>query len=333
MDSPVVPTTGDPAEPVELPDIAEYWPDAPHRTGPPADHYELDGAEAVRTDPAWNSLAAHRPTLELTGIGPPPPRPLWRPVLPLLAGMLVIAGTFWVIFGPDQEAERSQAPVLVNPPAAVPASPPVSIGTSPPVAEQSTAPPVPAPAAATFELAEGTTELDVRIGDPGEGWFAVSTPQDSGIEVRTVVEGTSVRVFVDEIARGGSARIDVVLSPEVVWSVLMRGGVRVGDFDLTDGRVGRVDLLGGARRIELALPRQDTVVPISMGGGVRDWKITTDGKTRVRAVLQRGAGEVDLYGDRDRGVDSRTVFTVGDGDGGIDLVAAEGVGTLTVEAG
>ncbi|MBO3743627.1 hypothetical protein [Actinoplanes flavus] len=333
MDSPVVPTTGDPAEPAELPDISEYWPDAPHRAGPPADHYERDGAEAVRTDPAWNSLATHRPTLELADLGSPPPRPLWRPVVPLLAGILVVAGAFWVVFGPDRPAAPPREPVVVDPPAAAPASPPVSIGTSPPAAEQTTAPPAPAPAAATFELAEGTTELDVRIGDPDEGWFAVSTPADSGITVRTVVEGTSVRVFVDETDRDGSARIDVTLSPAVVWSVLMRGGVRVGDFDLTGGRVGRVDLLGGARRIVLALPRQDTVVPISMGGGVRDWRITTDGETRVRAVLQRGAGEVDFYGDRERGVDRRTVFTVGDGDGGIDLVAAEGVGTLTVEAG
>ncbi|MEV0898793.1 hypothetical protein [Actinoplanes sp. NPDC049802] len=342
MDSPVVPATGEPGKPAEapenteLPDISEFWPDAPHRAGPAADHYEAEGAEATRTEPAWHSLSTHRPTLELTTISPPP-RPLWRPVVPLLAGILVMAAAFWTIFGPDTDRTSSRAPVVITPPGAAPATPPagppVSIETSPPAGvEQTGLPPVLAPPTATFELVDGTTEVGVRIGDPGAGWFAVSTPRDSGITARTLVEGTSVRVFVAETGRDGPARLDVVLSPEVVWSVLMRGGVRSGEFDLTGGRVGRVDLLGGARRVALALPRQDSVVPISMGGGIRDWRITTDGRTRVRAVLQRGAGEVELYGDRNRGVDKRSVFTVGDGDGGIDLVAAEGVGTLTVEA-
>lgn len=70
MESPAAPAGGDagtgtPVQP-GLPDISEFWPDAPHRVGPPADHYEPEGAEAVRTEPAWQPKADTRPTVELS---------------------------------------------------------------------------------------------------------------------------------------------------------------------------------------------------------------------------------------------------------------------------
>lgn len=322
------------AQPDKLPDISGYWPDAPHRTGPPADEYEPDGAEAVRTTPAWQTAAGRptverprsgRPTIELKVIGAPlpPRRPAGRILAVALAGALVTGVLGWFAFGvPDDEPvaapARPAAPAGDTP--AVPDNPPVSIEASV------------APDAATFELADGTTELNVTIGDTGDRWFRVSTPAGSGVRPRAALEDGAVRVFVDSAGTGGSGRVDVLLSPEVTWSVLMRGGVRAGIIDLTGGSVGRIDLLGGAADLSLRLPRQSAVVPIAMSGGVNDWRITTGRKVPVRAVLQRGAGAVVLYGDRDQGVDRGTRFTVTGGQGGIDLIADEGVGTLTVAA-
>ncbi|WP_433795112.1 hypothetical protein [Actinoplanes sp. CA-252034] len=382
MDSPAVPDTDRPADddpavielvitsPAEstpgLPDISEFWPDAPHRVGPPADHYEPEGADAVRTEPAWMPRASQRPTMSqvsttsqraTTSQGPASPgsttsqgsiterptieRPTIelhlaesrartasrKPIAALAAAILVAGGLAWYAIRPT---EPTAGPVLTVPTATepageVPANPPVSIGTSAPAA--------PAPDAATFELADGTTALDVRIGDTGDDWFRVSSPVGSGITTRTEVQGERVRVFVDDSTDPGTAEVDVVLSPDVTWSVLMLGGVRTAAIDLTGAKVGRVDLIGGAAEIDLALPRQDAVVPIAMTGGVRDWRVSTGGRSPVRAVLERGAGAVDLYGDRKRGVNRGSRFTAGSGDGGIDLVAENGVGTLTVAEG
>ncbi|GAA4951346.1 hypothetical protein [Actinoplanes utahensis] len=328
--------TETPAQPERVPDIAGYWPDAPHRAGPPADHYEPDGAEAVRTTPAWQNRgpgrptvesAARRPTREPTVISESSPvrRPAGRIVAATLAGALVAGVAGWYAFGSDDGGPATgpaAAPASTAvPQATVPATPPVSIEASV------------APDAATFELADGTTELNVTIGATGDRWFQVSTPAGSGIRPRAVLEGGAVRLFVDKAGAAGSARVDVRLSPAVTWSVLMRGGVRTGIIDLTGGRVDRVDLLGGAAALDLRLPRQDGVVGISMSGGVHDWRITTGRKVPVRAVLRRGAGAVVLYGDRNQGVDKDTRFTVTGGTGGIDLIADEGVGTLTVAAG
>jgi hypothetical protein len=313
-----------PPAPPALPDISAFWPDAPHRAGPPADHYEPEDAEPVRIERPWQDRANQRPTIELR-LAPRKRRVAWKPVAALTAAALVAGGISWYATSPSGP-DRVGAPVFAEPSAVTPPdNPPVSIETS--------APPGAVPAAATFELADGTTELDLRIGETEDTWYEVSTPPGSGINVRTEEAGGAVRVFVEDTGVAGTAEVDVVLSPEVAWSVLMRGGVRTASIDLTGARVGRVDLLGGAAKIELALPKQTATVPISMSGGIRDWRISTGGKAPVRAELRSGAGTVVVYGKRDQGVDKGTRFTAGSGAGGIDLIAEEGVGTLTVAAG
>jgi hypothetical protein len=315
-------TAADEVAPPALPDISAFWPDAPHRAGPPADHYEPEDAEPIRIDRPLPDRASQRPTIELR-LAPRQRRIAGKPIAALLAAVLVAGGLSWYATRPSDPVA---SPVFTEPSVvAPPDNPPVSIETSAPAGA--------VPAAATFELADGTTELDVRIGETGDDWYAVSSPPGSGINVRAEVDGGALRVFVDDTGDIGTAEVDVVLSPEVAWSVLMRGGVRTATIDLTGARVGRVDLLGGAARIDLALPQQDAIVPISMSGGIRNWRISTAGRAPIRAELKSGAGAVVVYGERDQGVDKGARFTSGSGAGGIDLVAEEGVGTLTVAAG
>ncbi|BEL08150.1 hypothetical protein Q0Z83_063410 [Actinoplanes sichuanensis] len=340
VDSPTVSDTDSPAdnEPAvielvitspdavpNLPDISEFWPDAPHKVGPPADHYEPEGADPVRTDPAWVPRGSQRPTVELHLAETRTRRASRKPILVLAAVILAAAGLAWYATRPT---EPTAGPVLTVPSATGPAEdpagqPPVSIETTPPI--------TPAPDAATLELADGTTALAVRIGDTGDNWYQVSSPIGSGITTRTEEQGDTVRVFVDDHTEPGTAEVNVVLSAEVTWSFRMSGGVRTAAVDLTGAKVGRIDLIGGAAEIDLALPRQDAVVPISMTGGVRDWRVSTGG--HVEAVLKEGAGVVELYGDRKQGVNKGSRFTAGDGDGGVDLVAEKGVGTLIVAEG
>ncbi|WP_430788904.1 hypothetical protein [Actinoplanes sp. G11-F43] len=325
-----------------MPDISGFWPDAPHRVGPPADHYELEGAEATRTDPAWQpkvdsrptvELSTGRPTIELHMLGRPPVkprRPLGRTVAAVAAGLVAVGLAAWMAKGspstpsaaPDPGAPTFVAPDPENGP---------DQGNSP--VEIETTPPAPAaPAAATFELVDGTTDLTVTIGDTGEAWFTATAPDGGAVRPRAEFGDSGVRLFVDKISETGPARVDVKLSPEVAWSVLMRGGVRTGSFDLTGGRIDRIDLLGGAAAIDIALPEQNAVVPVQMSGGVNDWRISTADQIPVRATLRNGAGAVVLYGDRTQGVDRGKVLTATDGTGGLDVIADEGVGTLTVTA-
>ncbi|MEU4692607.1 hypothetical protein [Actinoplanes sp. NPDC023714] len=326
MDSPAVPA--DKAEaPTEIPDISAYWPDAPHRVGPLADHYELPGAEPTRTGRGLTPDAypgSTRPTLELH-LNPRPRNGFRRTSVVAAALLAVTAGVAWAVLSDGEEETRLPS---FQPPAALAptGNAPVQIGEP----EPSTPPAV--PDAATFELVDGTTEVNVTIGKVPSGWYRVTSPDGSGVTPRAELDGDTVKVFVKGTGPEGSARVDVLLGEDVDWSIRMRGGARVANFDLTRGTLGRVDLIGGAARLTLALPRSEAAIPILMGGGVNTWKISTDGEVPVKAVFRKGAGTVTLYGDRDRGVPTGATLGSPSGGAAVDLTAEAGVGTLTVSA-
>ncbi|WP_328477705.1 hypothetical protein OHA21_25190 [Actinoplanes sp. NBC_00393] len=343
MDSPAVAEESTPPNPPDLPNISDYWPDAPQSLGPPADHYELPGVDATRTGPAWHVMAgasppgaAERVTVEIPS-GVRPHRSTAKRAVILAALLAVGAVAAWAVFRPASDEPRQ--PVFAGPvaspapAAAAPVNPPVSIGTPPPST-------VPVPDAATFEFADNTTELTVTIGAVDNGWFRVTTPRDSGVRPRTSLDGDTLRVGIEPTGEKGTGRIDVLLSEEVDWAVRTRGGFRTATLDLTRGTVDRIDLLGGMARLNLALPARDAALPIVLSGGVNQWRISTEGKVPVRAVFRRGAGRVILYGDRRNGLrrDAEVStgrdaeVSTGRGAGGIDLNAEEGVGTLTVVA-
>lgn len=331
MDSPVADAQTETETDTSLPNISDYWPDAPQRLGPPADHYEAPGAEPARTAPIWHGPAGvDRPTVEIP-VGERPRRPV-RTAGAVLAALLTAGGvTAWLVNRSEPEtppptfADGAASPA---PTAAQPANPPVSIGTPPPSAPPSTA----IPDAATFEFVDNTTELTVTIGSVEEGWFRVTTPRGSGVKPRVQLDGAALRVGIEPTGEKGSGRIDVLLSEDVDWTVRTRGGFRTAALDLTGGSVDRVDLLGGVAELDLALPRLRAELPIVLAGGAREWRITTDGRVPVRAAFRRGAGKVTLYGDREKGIERGDELSAGSGSDGIDLNAEEGVGTLTVVA-
>ncbi|GIF14534.1 hypothetical protein [Actinoplanes teichomyceticus] len=352
MDSPVVPGTDDPSGPPPAwPRIADYWPDAPHRLGPPADHYELPGVDATRTGPA---LHTRRPVGETAPVAAGPGDRTGRDLKPvlvllvvvLLVGAGVAAAVSWPRTGRDPATSLPAPPLPA--PSPPPATPPVSIGTSPPSRPATSRPQPPAsptapggagrttpavPAAATLELADGVTQLRVRVGDVRGGLVRVETGADSAITARASVDGGTVRVAIGPSGRtSGSARLDVLLSDEVRWSFRMRGGVHTAGIDLSGGRVGAIELIGGSGTMDLVLPGQRDAIPITERGGLGTWRIVTGGEVPVRALFREGAGSVTLYGRTDDGVARGGTARAGRGDGGIRLDSTGGVGALTVQA-
>ncbi|GAA4587795.1 hypothetical protein BJY16_008340 [Actinoplanes octamycinicus] len=356
MESPAVPETGDDPSrlPPPLPRISDYWPDAPHRIGPPADHYELPGADPTRTAPA------------------PPPRPPARidaplaaddrthpdlkPVLVLLAAVLLVGGGVFAAVSYVRNPVGDPIESLPAPPLPVPSAitepsrPPVSIGTSPPPsrtapptsaaapdgAARTTPPPAVPPAvpeAAVLELADGVAQLRVEVGDVGDGIVQVDVGEDSTIKARAKVDDDRVTVSVEPSGRStGSGLLQIRLSDRVRWSFRMRGGVRTAGIDLSGGKVGGIELIGGAGAMRLVLPGQRDAIPIVEHGGVGAWQIVTGGQVPVRALFRDGAGSVTVYGFKDNGVARGRVIRSGRGDDGIRLDSRNGVGSLTVQA-
>ncbi|MEU4620628.1 hypothetical protein AB0G04_11705 [Actinoplanes sp. NPDC023801] len=306
--------------PVRLPDISDYWPDAPHRR------------DRTPRPPAAGA----------------PQRRRRRPVLlaGLLAG-LVIIGTLLLTrqqTGQPRNDIAAPAPATVTtvPPAPASAAP-ASVApreTTPSKKPATTAPPAPpapprppAITEARFELITGVTELSVRIADLDDDGFRVSTPRGSGLDVDAGFADGTLTVSAEPDGSGrGSGRVDVALSRNIVWRLKMGAGVHTASFDLTGGTVRDLDLVGGAQTIDIELGRLANTLPILMAGGVHTWRIDTSGRVPVRIALAGGAGGISLYGDHKGGVSGGSTIRRGDfGDEpGLDIDAEAGIGFLDI---
>jgi hypothetical protein len=348
LDFPAVPADpGEPAAPAAepareptgaWPRISDYWPDAPHRMGPTADFY------AGRTAPAAGSPAYPQQPTPARVISPPAePRRLWLRVLLGALGAVVFLGgsalaLVRLVSPPDTTTGDGVAAAPTRPEVTADArtEPPVSIAPAPSdtpaSAPAATAAPLPF-TSGTFELAGDVTELNLTVGDLGNDPFQVSTPDGSGIRPRPTVDGDTVKVTVTSDGSKGSGRLDVRLNERVEWALRMTGGVTTGTFALAGAKVRRIDLTGGAARLDMALPSQDDTIDIRMSGGVNTWRITTEREVAVKVQLRRGAGEVVLNGRRVRGIDrDSTLRADGSGEGRLDIDAVAGFGSLTVAA-
>ncbi|MEU8664740.1 hypothetical protein [Actinoplanes philippinensis] len=230
----------------------------------------------------------------------------------------------------EQLAAPATAPASAAAPASVePSGSPTPEPPSPPPA--TTVPP--AITTARFVLTSGVTELDVRTADLGGDAFRVTTPKDSGLDVDADFENGVLSVSAKPDGRkNGSGKVDVRLSKDVVWRLRMGAGVRTASFDMSGGTVSDIDLIGGARTIDIELGRLDRTLPILMAGGVQTWRIRTAGKVPVRVALSSGAGDVTLYGNEKGGVSAGVSVGRGDLDDepGLDIDAEAGMGSLDI---
>ncbi|GAB2601110.1 hypothetical protein Aab01nite_64270 [Paractinoplanes abujensis] len=272
----------------------------PHSPPAPraADHDEPPTAELpvvppVRGRPATYGGRKRRPRAAAMGV----------------AGAVLAGVSSVVVAGLAGGGERSPAPPRAD-------GGPVFVSPGPP-----------AFGAGTFELVSDVPELHLTLGRPDAGPIRVSAPPGGGPAPAASVAGDQVRLA----AGPGAGRLDVVLDERIAWTIRMNGGVRAATFVLTGGVVREVDLAGGADSVVLALPRSDRVLPIRMSGGVRQWSIRTEGEVPVQVVARFGAGEVRLYGRRERGIGQNTTLTAGAGSG-LEVTAAAGFGSLVVSS-
>jgi len=300
---------------VAFPRISDYWPD---ETGASSAPSEPEKAE---------------------------PRRRWRWVAGAAGAVLVLSAGGVALARLTSDDEPAPAPTAAadpgiivggtpNPPVSIAPAPTSAAATTPSQAPASPPPPPgPAFAAGTFVLASDLTELNVTLGRPaGNGVARVGSPDGSGLVPDATLDGTTLKLTADR-KRDGSGQVDVVLDERIAWSVRMDGGVERGMFAMAGGKVRDFYFEGGADRLELTLPRQERQIEIRMAGGVHRWRIGTEGEFPVRVKIRKGAGSVDLNGDRDQGVDRGETLRSQGSDaksGGLRIEAVAGIGSLSV---
>ncbi|MGC4815849.1 hypothetical protein [Micromonospora sp. DT63] len=201
-------------------------------------------------------------------------------------------------------------------------------------AEQTMTTPLAGRQKATFVLADGLSSFDLRVGDLGDDLYRISSPAGSGVAVRPVVQGETVRLGVVATGTSEGRAARVLLSERVAWRLRLEGGVGEQVLDLAQARLLGVDFVGGSARTDLILPPVNGgTTTVRLTGGVNQFDIRVPGTPPVRVRAGAGAGSVAVRDERWAGVAAGALLSTPGWDRSanrlfLDLVA--GAGTVTV---
>ena len=146
--------------------------------------------------------------------------------------------------------------------------------------------------AASFELLAATTKVTVKAQNLGGDLYRITSAAGSGTVPSPVLAKNRLQLHLTPRGAGATGKVTVVLSSRVKWTLRFVGGADEQVVDLRGGRVGSVDVLGAARRFELALPAPTGTVPVRITGAVEDLSITAPADSPVRLRLDSGAKTV-----------------------------------------
>ncbi|UQU62117.1 hypothetical protein COUCH_24095 [Couchioplanes caeruleus] len=286
------------------PSPSEWWPGAPSAAQPSPVPAGTDPWAAGPPGPAPSSA-------DVPGAAAGPPGRRWLVAAGIAAVALVLTGATVLAL-----SRHDPAPRPWGPPAAAAAAHTVTGALG-------------GRTAAAFDLVDGARTITLRTADLGNTLYRVSTPAGSAVSPRADESDGRIRLRLD----GDADAVDVALSTRVRWDLRVGGGADSSTIDLTGGRVGGVDLSGGASRIMLTLPRPDGTLTVRMSGGVSLFDVRTAGAAPVRVQVGRGAGSVMLGGRTHRGVAAGQTFTTRswtDTADRVDVQAVAGLAALTV---
>ena len=274
------------------------------------DWSEPGGGSAGPADRAGDAASSEQP---------PPPGRRWLVGAGIAAVALLLTGTTVVVL--SRGGDPSDAgPAGWSPPIAAAVAPASHTATAALNGRTS----------AGFDLVDGAKRVTVRAGDLGDTLYRVTTPEAGAAMPRVDDQGGRVRL---SLVGGGAQAVDITLNAAVLWDLRVVGGAELSTIDLSAGRVGGVDLTGGASRIALTLPPPDGTLSVRMSGGVSLFDVLASGQTPVRVRVGSGAGQVTLNGQNHAGVSAGQTFTPadwGDAVDRIDVDAAAGMTAMTV---
>ncbi|WP_412742693.1 hypothetical protein [Krasilnikovia sp. MM14-A1004] len=146
--------------------------------------------------------------------------------------------------------------------------------------------------AASLEVVGGLDRLTVRSEDLGDQLYRITAADGSDSVPAPVITDDQVRLSVTPDGDGRPGAVEVVLSAKVRWSLRFTGGADEQLIDLSRGQVGDVALTGGARRVELSLPKPVGTVQVRVDGALDELSVKSPTDAPVRVKVQSGAKTV-----------------------------------------
>ena len=152
--------------------------------------------------------------------------------------------------------------------------------------------PIDSRTAASFELTTAVTKVTMRSEDLGDKLYRISTAEDAGIIPKPVLAQDRVQLNLIPDGDGTTGAVEVVLSSKVMWNLRFAGATDEQRIDFTGGEIGGIDLVGGSRVTEIALPAPAGTVALKVTGAVDELSLTSPAGNPVRVQVQGGAKTV-----------------------------------------
>ncbi|GLW30853.1 hypothetical protein [Actinoplanes regularis] len=188
---------------------------------------------------------------------------------------------------------------------------------------------------AAFEMLAASDSIRLSVADIGDDLFRISTPEDSPLLPSPQLADDGVRLQVTRNGAGADGQVDVVLAARVRWTLRFSGYAAERDVDLGEGKVERIEVVGGTRRAVLALSKASGTVPVKITGGVEELTLRAPAGSPIRVKVGGGAATVTAGTRTLRDVAPGSTLTPKDWDtsGRYDVDTASKINLLTVEAG
>src|SRR6202171_3973092 len=168
--------------------------------------------------------------------------------------------------------------------------------------------------AASLDVNYGAATIDVQAGSLTDSLYQAHVDYPSGENPPTIsLDRETGTLQIHESSTfspfhffGGSRRhVRITLTDQIPWSVQIGGGAAKLHLDLRRGQLNKLEISGGANRLDAQLPNPKGTVVISVSGGANNvtmvapahspWRIAVSGG--VSAVTINGSSSGNLGGD------------------------------------
>ncbi|WP_328466168.1 hypothetical protein OHA21_45535 [Actinoplanes sp. NBC_00393] len=145
---------------------------------------------------------------------------------------------------------------------------------------------------ATFELLAATDRVRLSVADLGTDLYRISAPDGAGIRPNPELREDRLTLDLARDQAGTGGEIEVVLAATVRWTLRFSGYAAERVLDLSNGRVTRIELVGGTRRAEMTLAEAAGTVPMKITGGIEELVLRAPADNPIRVRVGGGAATV-----------------------------------------
>ncbi len=149
---------------------------------------------------------------------------------------------------------------------------------------------------AALEVLPGAESVTVHSADLGDLLFRASTPPGATVEPAAAVRDGRVTLSLTHTAVAGQATLHVYLNARVRWRLTLAGGGLEQAVDFGSGRLAGIELRAGAGRVDLALPRPEGTLAVSLAGGAGALAIHVPSAVPAKLMLDKD-GSVGTLSD------------------------------------